>query len=53
MQRSFPETLSALRRDKNISQRKAAADLNIRLSAVQDGQAEHRFQHRSGGESLS
>lgn len=29
MQRSFPETLSALRRDKNISQRKAAADLNI------------------------
>ena len=29
MQRSFPETLSALRRDENISQRKAAADLNI------------------------
>ena len=29
MQRSFPETLSALRRDMNISQRKAAADLNI------------------------
>ena len=29
MQRSFPETLSALRRDKNISQRKAAADLHI------------------------
>lgn len=29
MNRSFPETLSALRREKNISQRKAAADLNI------------------------
>ena len=29
MERSFPETLSALRRDRNISQRKAAADLNI------------------------
>ncbi len=34
MQRSFPETLSALRRDKNISQRKAAADLNISLSIM-------------------
>lgn len=29
MERSFPETLSALRRERNISQRKAAADLNI------------------------
>ena len=29
MDRTFPKTLSALRRDKNISQRKAAADLNI------------------------
>ena len=29
MERSFPETLSALRREKNISQRKAAADLHI------------------------
>ena len=29
MERSFPETLSALRRDRNISQRKAAADLHI------------------------
>ncbi|MBQ9686098.1 MAG: helix-turn-helix transcriptional regulator [Oscillospiraceae bacterium] len=29
MERSFPETLAALRREKNISQRKAAADLNI------------------------
>lgn len=28
-ERTFPETLSALRRDKNISQRKAAADLNV------------------------
>ena len=29
MDRTFPDTLSALRREKNISQRKAAADLNI------------------------
>lgn len=29
MKRTFPETLSALRREKNISQRQAAADLNI------------------------
>jgi len=29
MDRSFSETLSALRRDRNISQRKAAADLGI------------------------
>ncbi len=29
MNRTFPETLSALRRQKNISQRQAAADLNI------------------------
>lgn len=29
MDRTFPETLSALRRQKNISQRAAAADLNI------------------------
>ncbi len=29
MDRTFPETLSALRRQKNISQRQAAADLNI------------------------
>ena len=29
MNRTFPETLSALRREKNISQRQAAADLNI------------------------
>lgn len=29
MARGFPETLSALRRAKNISQRRAAADLNI------------------------
>ena len=29
MERTFPETLSALRRERNISQRKAAADLNI------------------------
>ena len=29
MSRSFPETLSALRKQRNISQRAAAADLNI------------------------
>ena len=29
MERSFPETLSALRREKNISQRTAAAELGI------------------------
>ena len=29
MERSFPETLSALRRQRNISQRTAAAELNI------------------------
>jgi len=29
MERSFPQTLSELRRERNISQRKAAADLNI------------------------
>ena len=29
MNRSFPETLSALRRERNISQRCAAADLGI------------------------
>ncbi len=29
MERKFSQTLSALRREKNISQRKAAADLNI------------------------
>ena len=29
MDRSFPETLSALRRERNISQRTAAADLGI------------------------
>ncbi len=29
MNRSFPETLSALRRERNISQRSAAADLGI------------------------
>ena len=29
MSRSFPETLSALRKQRNISQRSAAADLNI------------------------
>jgi transcriptional regulator with XRE-family HTH domain len=29
MERTFPDTLSALRRERNISQRKVAADLNI------------------------
>ena len=29
MERSFPETLSALRRERNISQRYAAAELGI------------------------
>ncbi len=29
MERTFPETLSALRRQRNISQRTAAAELNI------------------------
>ncbi len=29
MDRNFPETLSALRREKNISQRQAAAELGI------------------------
>lgn len=29
MKRTFPETLSALRKQKKISQRKAAADLDI------------------------
>ena len=29
MNRTFPETLSALRKERNISQRTAAADLNI------------------------
>ena len=29
MNRSFPETLSALRRERSISQRAAAADLGI------------------------
>ena len=29
MQRTFPETLSLLRRERNISQRQAAAELNI------------------------
>ncbi len=29
MERSFPQTLSALRREKNISQRAAAAELGI------------------------
>ena len=29
MERTFPETLSALRRERNISQRSAAADLGI------------------------
>ena len=29
MNRTFPETLSALRREKNVSQRKAAAELGI------------------------
>ena len=29
MDRTFPETLSALRREKNISQRQAAADLTV------------------------
>ena len=29
MDRTFPQTLSALRRDRNISQRQAAAELNI------------------------
>ena len=29
MDRSFPQTLSALRRERNISQRQAAADLHI------------------------
>lgn len=29
MSRTFPETLSALRKERNISQRAAAADLNI------------------------
>lgn len=29
MERTFPETLSALRRERNISQRAAAAELNI------------------------
>ena len=29
MDRTFPQTLSALRREKSISQRKAAADLGI------------------------
>ena len=29
MTRTFPATLSALRRERNISQRQAAADLNI------------------------
>ena len=29
MERTFPQTLSALRREKNISQRQAAAELNI------------------------
>ena len=30
MERSFPETLSALRKGRNISQRQAAADLGMR-----------------------
>ena len=29
MDRTFPQTLSALRRERNISQRQAAAELNI------------------------
>ena len=29
MERTFPRTLSALRRERNISQRQAAAELNI------------------------
>ena len=29
MERNFPDTLSALRREKNISQRQAAAELGI------------------------
>ena len=29
MNRNFPQTLSALRRDKNISQRRAASELGI------------------------
>ena len=29
MERNFPETLSALRKGRNISQRQAAADLGI------------------------
>lgn len=29
MERSFPETLAALRREKNINQRRAAAELGI------------------------
>ena len=29
MERSFPQTLSTLRRERNISQRQAAAELNI------------------------
>jgi transcriptional regulator with XRE-family HTH domain len=29
MERTFPDTLSLLRRERNISQRKVAADLNI------------------------
>ena len=29
MERSFPQTLSALRRERNLSQRQAAAELNI------------------------
>lgn len=29
MERTFPQTLSALRRERNISQRQAAAELNI------------------------
>ena len=29
MERSFPQTLSALRRERNLSQRQAAAGLNI------------------------
>ena len=43
MNRNFPETLSALRREKNISQRQAAAELGIsqaRLSHYENGARE-------------
>ena len=50
MDRTFPKTLSALRREKNISQRKAAADLGISqalLSHYENGTREPTALSRS------